>query len=196
MTTTHFRTADSPTTRLLAAAGAALTIPAFMLCTISGETGGEIVASIEDKIVPLEVGAILAAVGAALLFAAAARLGAAMGGLAGTVATASGAAVAAIFAAYYGVFGASAATVRLAEAPSDAIGDATQLLLNLVDYARYAPGLALVLSAVAAKDALPKGVWITAIVLGVLTVVPMTTWAAAVLIPVWLGISAATTRIG
>lgn len=195
MTTLDLRTEDSPRSRILAATGAALAVPALFLCSVSGGTGEEIVASVDDRILALEVGAIVAAIAAALLFVAAARLGDAVGGLAGRVASASGAVVAAVFAAYYGVFGATAATVRLAEAPSAALGDAAQLLLNVVDYARYAPGLALVLAVVAARSKLPRGVWVSAAVLAFLTLVPLTTWAAAVLIPLWLGICAAVVRV-
>jgi hypothetical protein len=47
---------------------------------------------------------------------------------------------------------------------------------------------------VAARNVLPRPVWIAAAAIAVLTVVPFTSWVAALLAPVWLGASAATLR--
>ena len=75
--------------------------------------------------------------------------------------------------------------------PGAGVGEATLVLLNGVDLARYAPGLLLVAAVLAARRRLPKSVTISAWGLLVVMFVPMTTWIAALLIPVWLGVVAA-----
>jgi hypothetical protein len=71
------------------------------------------------------------------------------------------------------------------------VGESTAVLVNLTELTRYAPGLALVVAAVAARARLPRPAWITAAVLVVMTVFPMTSWVAALLIPLWLAVTAA-----
>jgi len=67
------------------------------------------------------------------------------------------------------------------------------VLLNVVEVTRYAPGLLLVAAVLVARRRLPKAITVPAgllAVLTVLTVFPMTSWIAAVLIPIWLGVCA------
>ncbi len=63
-------------------------------------------------------------------------------------------------------------------------------MLNVVEITRYAPGLLLVAAVLVARRRLPRTITVPAAVLAALTVFPMTSWVAAVLIPVWLGIAA------
>ena len=133
--------------------------------------------------------AIFAAVGLGL---AAVRLGRRIGQQAGSVATAAGAAVAFLSAAYYSAYAAGSNVASFViEEPGAGVGEATLVLLNGLDLARYAPGLLLVAAVLAARRRLPKSVTISAWGLLVVMFVPMTTWIAALLIPVWLGVTAA-----
>lgn len=138
-------------------------------------------------------GAIIAVLVAAALFLAAVRLGRAVGGEAGLLVTAAGSAVALMYAGYYSVFGAGGVVAaQMLEEPGAGLGEATSLMLNVMEIARYAPGLALVAAVLVAGNNLPRWVRITAGVLVVLCLVPLTSWVAALLIPLWLGAAAAT----
>ena len=184
--------ASRPWGRLASAAAAALTVPVFALTSLTGDTGAEITAGLVDDQVTLTVGALLAVLVAAGLLVAAVRLGRSVSGDTGSVIVASGCAVAVLYAAFYSVFGAGAvvATQTLA-APGPGLGEAASLLLNIAEITRFAPGLALVAAGVVARRELPRGVGISAAMLAVMTLAPMTSWVAALLIPAWLGISAA-----
>ncbi len=180
---------DTPV-RVAAAAGAALALVPLALCSFSGQTGEEIASSLARNSAGLQVGAGVAALAAALLLAAAARLGGAVPGAAGRMLTVAGAGVAVLFAAYYASFGAGgliAGTVG----PSAGVGEGTALLVNMTELTRYAPGLALTAAAVVARRQLPRAVWVAGAALAVFTVFPLTSWMAALVIPLWLGLSAA-----
>lgn len=173
--------------RLASAAGAALALVPFALCSFSGETGAQIPADLVENASKLQLGAAVAGGASALLVVAAVRLGRRAGC---PVLTAAGIAVAVLFAAYYASFGAGGVVAGLMlENPGASVGEGTALLVNMTELARYGVSLAVTGAAVAARATLPKGVWITAAVLAVLTVVPFTSWAAALLTPLWLGVS-------
>jgi hypothetical protein len=177
--------------RLAAAAGAALAVAAVPLCTLSGESGAAVTEHLQAHVARLEAGAYLATVAAALLVPAAVLLGRGVPGIAGRVLVGAGVATAVTTGWYYAAFGAAAATVNASLSdPGPGLGEAAQLLVNVADWGRYAPSLALVAAAVVARRHLSRAVWVPAALLSVLTVVPVTTWAAAILIPVWLGLSA------
>ena len=181
--------------RVASAAGAALALVPFALCTFSGDTGAEITASLLDKATSLQVGAAVAALAGALILVAAVRLAERVPGTAGRVLAGAGTAVAELFVAYYASFGTGAIVADLAVTdPGPGVGEGTALLVNLTELTRYAPGLALTGAAVVARRHLPRGVWVTAAVLAVMTAFPLTSWVAALLIPIWLGISAAAVR--
>ena len=182
-----------PWGRIACALAAAGTIAPLLMLQLTGDTGAEITAGLVDESMLLMSGAIIAVLVATVLFLAAVRLGRAVGGDAGLVVTAAGSAVALMYAGYYAVFGAGGvvATQMLAE-PGDGLGEATSLMLNVMEIARYAPSLALVAAVLVAGKQLPKWVRITAGVLAVLCLVPFTSWVAALLIPMWLAAAAAT----
>ena len=198
-TTAHLPTTAAVThsdvpTRILCAVAAAATVAPFTLASIPGDSGAEIARVLVEDFVPLTAAGAVAMVVSAVLFMAAIRVGDAVGGVAGRVIGVAGAAVALMYAAYYATFAAASvvATEVLAE-PGSGLGEGASLLLNLTEITRYAPGLALVAAAVVARRLLAKGIWISAAVLAVLTIVPFTSWVAALLIPVWLLLSAAVT---
>ena len=64
-------------------------------------------------------------------------------------------------------------------------------VVDLTELVRYAPPLALVVAALAARRRLPRLVWVPAAVLTVLLVLPFTTCLAAVLVPLRLGLAGA-----
>jgi hypothetical protein len=182
--------------RILCGLAAAAAVVPFALSSFSGDTGAEITASLVDDAMPITLGSITAVLVSAGLFLAAARLGAVVRGMPGRVMATAGAAVAMMYALYYGSFGAGAivAAQMLAE-PGAGVGEGTALLVNLTEVARYAPGLALVVAAFVARRRLPRAVGIAAGVLAFLTIVPLTSWVAALLIPLWLAVSAAVVRV-
>lgn len=61
----------------------------------------------------------------------------------------------------------------------------------MVELSRYAPGLLLVGAVLVNRRSLPRTITVTAWVLLAAMVFPMTTWVAAILTPVWLGVAAA-----
>lgn len=181
-----------PWARIAAAAAAVLTVPVFALTSLTGDTGSEITAGLLEDTVPMTVATILAVLAGAGLVVAAVRLGRAVPGDTGVVVVAAGCAVAVMYAAFYSVFGAGAvvASQMLAD-PGPGLGEAASLMLNVAEITRFAPGLALVVAAVVARRELPRGVGAAATVLTLVALVPMTSWVAALLIPLWLGVSAA-----
>jgi hypothetical protein len=177
----------------LVCAGAALTaIPVFLLMDLPGDSGAAVTRVLVEDATTLQAGGILASLVAAGLLLAAVRLGQVVGGSHRALVTAAGSAVAVLYGAYYASFAAGAlvADYLLAD-PGPGVGEGALLLVNLTEITRYAPGLVLVGACVAARRALPRTAWIPALVLVVLSVVPFTTWVAALLIPVWLGVTAA-----
>ena len=101
-----------------------------------------------------------------------------------------------LYAAYYASFGAAAlVATQMLDDPGAGVGEAASLLVNLTEITRYAPGLSLVVAAVVARRFLPRGVWMTAAALAAMTVFPLTSWLAALLIPLWLGLCAASVSV-
>lgn len=174
-------------------AGAALAVAAPVVTgSLPDGAGGTVTAALADATARFQGGAILATLGAAALLVAAARLSRSLPGLAGSVAGTAGAAVAVLFAAMYAAFGSGALVAGLMlDNPSGAVGEGTLLLVNLVEVTRYGPGLALVAAALAARARLPRPVVLSAGGCALLTVVPFTSWIAALLVPVWLGVAGA-----
>ena len=184
-----------PWGRIACAAAAVGTVPVFTLGALTGDTGAEISAGLADDSVTLIICSILAVTVSAGLFLAAARLGRAVGGEAGPLVTVAGAAVALMYAAYYSVYGAGGIVAsQMLTDPGAGLGEAASLLLNVMEIARYAPGLALVAAVLAGGSRLPRWVRVTAGVLVVMTLVPLTSWVAALVVPLWLGATAATLR--
>lgn len=196
-TTDHLRTAPSVHRwlRIGCLAAAVGTLVPFALLSLQGETGSEITAGLAEQRTMLVIGTYVAVLVAAGLFLAAVRLGRAVPGAAGLVITAAGSGVALLYAGYYGVFGAGAVLADPATS-GPGLGEAAWLSLNVMEITRYAPSLALVAAAVAAGAALPRATRTTAAVLIVMTLVPLTSWVAALLVPVWLAAAAAFTRTG
>jgi hypothetical protein len=181
--------------RIICAAAAAGTLAPFALCSIGGTTGPDITAGLVDDRTTLLIGSIVAVYVATGLVLASVRLAGRVNGVARTVIGAAGVGVAVLYAAYYAVFGAAAVVAtEVLDAPGGGLGEATSLMLNVVEITRYAPGLALVVAAVVAHRALSRPVWVTALVLVALAVFPLTTWVAALLIPLWLAVCAAAVR--
>jgi hypothetical protein len=164
---------------------------------VAGDTGAEVTAGLVDDVARYQLASVLAIFAAVGLGLAAVRLGRRIGGQAGTVATAAGAAVAFLCAAYYSAYAAGASVASFViDDPGPGVGEATLVLLNGIEFARYAPGLLLVAAVLAARRRLPRSVTVPAWVLLVVMLVPMTTWVAALLVPVWLGVAAAVTPAG
>jgi hypothetical protein len=158
----------------------------------AGGTGAEVTAKLGDDAGRYQLASILAIFTAVPLSLAAARLGRRIGGDAGRQATLAGVLVAVLMAAYFSAYaaGVSVAEFVLDEA-GPGVGESTLVVLNLVEFTRYAPGLLLIGAVIAARKALPRSITIPAWVLLVLTLVPMTTWLAALIVPVWLGVAGA-----
>lgn len=176
---------------LLGAVLAAATIPVIGN-TFAGDDGSAITESAIDNAARLQLLSILAVyAGCALIFAAV-RLSRRIGGMVGQLVGASGVSVAVLLVAYYSAFTAVASVGSFTiDSPSSGLAEAGLVVANMLDLARYAPGFVLVVAAAYAKDSVPRPLRILAIVLAVATVVPMTTWAAAMAIPVWLGVAGA-----
>jgi hypothetical protein len=178
--------------RMACGAAALAAFVPFVLCELDGRSGAAITSGLVEGATSQQLGAIVATLVATLLIPAALRLARYADGLSGAVIGAAGVAVAALYAAYYASFGAAAVVAdQMLDDPGPGLGEAASLLVNITEITRYAPGLALVGGAVAARRFLPRGVWIPAAVLAVATVFPLTSWVAALIIPVWLGASAA-----
>ncbi len=179
--------------RLVCAATAVLTVPVFLLTDLgSGDSGAAITQVLVEDRTTLTAGGLLAVLVAAGLLLAAVRLGRSVSGDTGRVVLVAGSGVALLYAAYYAVFGAGAVVAgQMLSDPGPGLGEASLLLLNMTEIARFAPGLALVVAAVVARRELPRGVWAPAAALLVLVLVPFTTWVAALLTPFWLAVAAA-----
>jgi hypothetical protein len=181
--------------RILCGLTAVVAVAPFATSQLTGSSGAAITAGLVEDSVLLMVGSMTAVLVASGLFLAAVRLGRAVGGDAAPLVTAAGCAVALMYACYYAVFGAGGVVAtQMLDEPGPGLGEATSLLLNVMEIARYAPGLALVAAVVAAGRHLPRWVRVTAGLLTFLAVVPFTSWVAALLVPVWLGVTAATVR--
>jgi hypothetical protein len=173
---------------------AGLTVGCFFVLGIGvrGDTGAEVTEGLVDGAPRYQIASIMAVFAAMGLGVAAVRLGGRISGQAGVVATASGVAVAFLLAAYYSAHAAGASVASFViDDPGPGVGEATLVLLNGVELARYAPGLLLVAAALAARRRLPRSSTVPAWILLVVTLVPLTTWIAALLVPLWLGVSAA-----
>jgi len=158
-------------------------------------SGAAVTAALQDSAVLLQGLAIAGVYAAAALGLAAVTLGLHIGGTAGRVVSAAGSAVAVLLAAYLAAFGAGAIVASLMlDSAGAGLGESTLLSINIVEVVRYAPSLGLVVAALTVKDRLPKSVSVSAALLAVLLVVPMTSWIAALLTPAWLGLSAAAVR--
>ena len=180
--------------RAVCLASAALTVPVFALSSLGGgDTGAAITTVLVEDRAALTVGSLLAVLVAAGLMLSAVRLGRSVSGDAGRVLLVAGSGVGLLYAAYYGVFGAGAVVAsQVLGEPGAGLGEASILLLNMTEIARFAPGLALVAAAVVARRELPRPLWVAAAALLVLVFVPFTTWVAALLTPVWLAVAGAT----
>jgi len=164
----------------------------FALCGLHGKSGAAITSNLVEDATHQQLGSIVASLVAALLVPAALRLSRRTDGLSGAVIGAAGVAVAVLYGAYYASYGAAALVgAQMLDDPGPGLGEAASLMVNLTEITRYAPGLALVAAVIASRKMLPRGVWVPAAVLAVMTVFPITTWLAALLIPVWLGAAAA-----
>lgn len=188
-------TAARPWGRLVCGAAAVTAVVPFALSELTGDTGAAITAGLLKDSTLLMVGSIVAVLVAAVLFVAAARLGRRFDGDARAVVTAAGSAVALMYAGYYAVFGAGGVVAaQMLDDPGAGLGESAALLLNVMEIARYAPTLALVAVVWFAGGHLGRGwVRVTAAVLTVMALVPLTSWVAALLVPVWLAAAAATT---
>lgn len=184
-----------PWARITCAVAALGTLVPFALSSLTGDSGAEITANLESDATLLMIGSIVAVLVAAALFLAAIRLGRAVGGDAGSLVTLTGSAVALMYAGYYAVFGAAGVVAtQMLDDPGAGLGEGASLVLNVMEITRYAPSLALVVAVVAAGARLPRWVRVTAGVLAVLALVPLTSWVAALLVPLWLGAAAAAMR--
>ena len=196
MTTAEFTApAATPTAdrwgKVVCLAAVPIAVGAFLATELTGDSGAEITAGLVDDSALLMGAAYVAVLGGAGLVLAAVRLGQRVSGRHGSLMTAAGVAVAVLFAAYYATFGAAGVEAQTLDRPGPGLGEAAILMLNIVEITRYAPGLALVAAAMAAGSRLPRAARYTA---GALMVVPFTSWVAALLIPVWLGVTAAVAR--
>lgn len=157
-----------------------------------GGSGADMLSQLGQHATRYQVASILAIWAAAGLGVAAARLGRRIGGDAGRLATAAGVTVAFLMAAYYSAYAAGVAVSQFVLDESGAgVGESSLVLLNLIELARYAPGLVLVGAVLVARRSLPRAITVPAWVLLVAMIFPMTTWAAAILTPVWLGVAGA-----
>lgn len=157
-----------------------------------GGTGAEVLAHFEQHATRIQLASILAIYASLPLTLAAVTLGRRIGGDAGRLASAAGVAVAFLMAAYYSAYAAGVAVSQFVlDEAGPGVGESSLVLLNLVELSRYAPGLVLVGAVLVARRRLPRTVTVPAWVLLVAAVLPMTTWLAAILTPVWLGVAGA-----
>ena len=173
---------------------AAMTASCFVVLGIGarGGSGAEVVADFDQHGTRYQLASILAIWAAVGLGVAAARLGRRIGGDAGRLATAAGVTVAFLMAAYYSAYAAGVAVSQFVlDESGPGVGESSLVLLNLVELSRYAPGLVLVGAVLVARRRLPRAITVPAWVLLAVMVFPMTTWLAAILTPVWLGVAGA-----
>jgi hypothetical protein len=138
--------------------------------------------------------AALAGVACAGLIVASVRVGGAAAGTPGRVITGAGTAVSVLMAGYYASFaaGVAVASYSLSEA-GPGLGEATLVVLNAFSLAQFGPALAL-LVATAVAPGLPRTARITAAILSLVVLIPFTTWIANLILPLWLGVTAAGVR--
>ncbi|KGN29841.1 hypothetical protein N802_10470 [Knoellia sinensis KCTC 19936] len=160
---------------------------------IPGETGAAVTAALAAQAGLLQALSILAVFGAAALLVAAARLAARLDGVTARVASGAGVAVALLGAMYVSSFGAgSMVGTLLLTSPGPGLGEATLVSINVLELTRYAPSLAVTAAAVVGRRHLSRPLVVSAAVLAVLIAVPFTSWAAAIVVPLWLGLAGAT----
>ena len=182
----------------LGAVGAlAATLTLFSMGDPLGSTDAdELTRALVDNQSGFLVSASLAAYAAAALFVAAARLGRMVGGEAGRVIGAAGAAVGVLLALYLGSFaGGASVAAHLVARPGPGASEATLVLVNGLEFARYGATLAL-LAATAVVVRRRRGLAIPAIGLALLAATPFTAWIAALVAPVWLGVAGAVVSSG
>lgn len=140
----------------------------------------------------LEATALLGSFAAAGLFLAAVRLSRVIPGGRGVVTGIAGGAVALMLAVYTSAFAAgSTVAARMLDDPGPGVGEAALVAVNMADFARLAPSLALAVAVALSRRHLPKPITVSAAVLAFLFLTPVTAWIGAVLAPVWLGIAGA-----
>lgn len=184
----------SPAIALLGSA-LAVAIVAVMGLGLFASDGAAVADLLAQESGRWQTASLLAVFAASALLLAAIRLGQHIGGTSGTVATVAGSAVALLLGAYYGSFGGGAVVAaHVLDEVSGGLGEATLVLANMVELTRYAPSLVLLMVAVVARRSLPKALTITAGVLIVVLLFPITTWIAVIATPVWLGIAGAVAR--
>lgn len=174
--------------------GSAATAACFFVLGIgeSGGTGAEVLAHLDEHATRYQLASILAILASVPLVLAAVTLGRRIGGDAGRMASAAGVTVAFLMAAYYSAYAAGVAVAQFVlDEAGPGVGESSLVLLNLVELSRYAPGLVLVAAVLVARRRLPRTVTAPAWVLLVAMLLPMTTWLAAILTPVWLGVAGA-----
>jgi hypothetical protein len=148
-----------------------------------------------DQAGAIMLAAVLATYAAAALSIAAVRVSRTIPGDAGRVAGYAGAATILLLALYYGSFAAgSIVGADLLVTPDSAAGEAALVTANMIEFGRYATGLALVLAVAVAYRRIPKSLAISAALLSVIAATPFTAWVAAILIPIWLGVAGALVR--
>ncbi|KAB7745241.1 hypothetical protein GA707_04650 [Nostocoides sp. F2B08] len=160
-------------------------------------TGDGVTQGLIDGATSLQAMSLLAVFASAALIPAAARLGSAIGGAAGRVVTAAGTATAVLLTAYISCFAAGALTATLlVQNPGAGVGEASLVMANVAELARYGTSLALTGAVVAARGRLAPAIWVPAAALTATLVFPLTSWMTAIVVPAWLGIAAATLRTG
>lgn len=201
MATTHVST---PTT-LPRLSAARLTVPVCLLASAlaagcffvlgigaRGGGGADVLAQLDQNVTRYQLASLLGVWAAAGLSVAAARLGRRIGGDAGRLATVAGIAIAFLMAAYYSAYAAGVAVSQFVlDESGPGVGESSLVLLNLVELSRYAPGLVLVGAVLVARRRMPRTITVPAWVLLAAMVFPMTTWVAAILAPIWLGVAGA-----
>lgn len=157
-------------------------------------TGAAISQALMEHESLLRTVASLAGLACAGLIVASLRLGRVARGMSGQVISAAGTVVAVLMAGYYASFaaGTAVASYNLSEA-GPGLGEATLVVLNTFSLAQFGPALALLIASAAAPG-LARPVRVTAAILGLLVLVPFTTWIANLIIPLWLGLTAASVR--
>jgi hypothetical protein len=183
--------------RLVSGLGAVLAAAAVLALgeRITATEGTGLTQQFSDQAGAITLAAILATYAAAALPIAVAKVARAVTGEAGTVVAYAGAATALLLALYYGSFAAgSIVGTDLLAVPGPGVGEAALVAANMIEFGRYAAGLALTIGVAIAFRRIPKALAISAIVLAVLAAMPFTAWFAAILIPIWLGVAGALVR--
>jgi hypothetical protein len=184
--------------RIALASGVVGTAAGILLVAVDparGSTGPEVTASLVASVTPVQVLAGVAVLAGAGLTVAAVRLGSLVTGLTGRVASGAGIGVALLLTAYLGTFASGALVGHLLLTDrGPGIGESTLVVLNVVEFARYAASLALVAAALTAGDRLPRPTRVAAGILAVALVVPLSQWVAVIVVPLWLGIAGSRSR--